>query len=152
MEYFTNKAEAFYREIRKAEIYAAETVSYLDNFNGVFPAAENALYVFDVIPETFSRKIPTKKKNGNYFFDADMGFPLLDLKKYNVDKLFSELNKQGFAVVLVSNVQKTIVGNDRFPLTVEIIDNIKDDNSGDDEYAISITGETLIHPKIKDLL
>lgn len=147
MEHFKNKSEKFFREIREIEIHAAADVTYQDNYNSVFPARENALYVFDIIPETFERKIPTKTNNGNYFFDTDCGFPLLDLSKHNVDELFQNLNRQGFAVVFISNTQKTLVGNDRFPLTVQIIDNVKDDNSGNDEYSISITGGTILYPK-----
>ena len=151
MEYFKNKSEPFFREIRKIEIYDVANVSYQNNFDNIFPDPGTAMHIFEIIPETFIRKIPTKKMAGNYYFDADLGFPLLDMKKENVDQLFADFNRKGFSVVLVSNTQKTLIGNDRFPLTVEIIDNVKDDASGNDEYSISITGETILYPKFLNI-
>ena len=52
---------------------------------------------------------------------------------------------------MISNTEKMLVGNDREPLTIEVLDNKKDDNSGTDEYNISITGETILTPKILNL-
>ena len=147
MGYFKNKSEPFFREIRRIEIYDASAVTFENNFQNIFPDPKLAKHVFDVIPETFTRKIPTKKSSGSYSFEPDFGFPLLDMSKVNVDILFADFNREGFAVVLVSNMQKTLIGNDQEPLIVEIIDNVKDDNSGNDEYSISITGSTIIYPK-----
>lgn len=147
MEYFKNKAESFFREIRKIEIYEASVVSYESNFNNQFPNPAAALKIFEIIPETFTRKIPTKKSAGNYYYDVDLGFPLLDMTEENVNQLYDDFNRQGFAVVLVSNFQKTLLGNKRFPLTIEVLDNINDDASGNDEFSISITGDTILAPK-----
>lgn len=151
MEHFPNKSESFYREIRKIEIYSAGTVSYMDNFYGAFPLPGSAVYIFDVIPQEFSRKIPRKKKDGDYFHEIDLGFPLLDMSESAVAKYQDYFNKQEFAAVLVSNTAKTLLGNDREPLKIEVLDNIKDDASGSDEFYLSITGETIIAPKIKDI-
>lgn len=151
MEYFKNKSESFFREIRSIEIYKAEDISYNDNLNAVFPLLQDPLYKFDIVAETFDRNLKTKKKDGNYFFDIDLGFPLLDLSKAIIDKCYEEFNKKGFAIVLISNVEKMMLGNDSEPLTVEFIDNKKDDNSGNDDCNFSITGQTIISPKIQNL-
>ena len=148
MEYFNNKSETFFREIRKIEIYETSAVSYEDNFAGNFPDSEDIKYVFDIVPEDFSRKIARKTRNGNYFHDIDLGFPLLKMDKTNVEKYQEYFNKEKFAVVLISNSDKMMFGNDREPLKIEVLDNRKDNNSGNDEYYLSITGETIINPKI----
>ncbi len=151
MEHFKNKSESFYREIRTIEIYHASSVSYLENFNGIFPNPESALYVFDIVPESYSRKISTKTRNGNYLTEIDLSFPLLDLSAENLAKCYYYFNKREFLVVLNSNVEKTIFGNSREKMKIEFIDNKSDDNSGNDEYTISISGQTIIKPKIIEL-
>ena len=151
MEYFKNISENFFREIRKIEIYSSDSVSYLDNYSGVFPSPDLMLYAFDITPDDFSRKIPRKKRNGNYFHDIDLGFPLRKLDPANVEKYQTYFNQQKFAVVLISNTERTLLGNARHPLTIEVLDNKKDDNSGTDEYNLSITGESLLTPKVISL-
>ena len=75
----------------------------------------------------------------------------MKIKKEDVEKYQSYFNERKFAVVVISNTEKMLVGNDREPLTIEVLDNKKDDNSGTDEYNISITGETILTPKILNL-
>jgi len=151
MEHFPNKSESFYREIRKIEIYNAADAKFMESLVGIFPDPATALYIFDVIPQEFSRKIPRKKKDGDYFHEVDLGFPLLDMSEAAVAKYQAYFNRQEFAVGLISNTAKTLLGNDREPLTIEVLDNIKDDASGSDEFYLSITGETIIAPKIRDI-
>lgn len=148
MEQFNNKAENFYREIRSIEIYDAKDYDFTQNMLGNFPNINNLLYSFEIIPEDFERKISRKTKDGNYYHDIEIGFPLLKMDKTNVDKYQNYFNKKGFCVVLVSNVDKTALGNSREPLKIEMLDNRKDDNSGKDEYYMSITGETIINPVV----
>ena len=152
MEHFNNKAESFYREIRRIEIYQASDISYIDNFQGIFPDSNLCLYKFDITtPESFTPKILTKTQNGNYFTDIDISFSLLDLSKDNIDKCYEYFNKKKFAIVLISNIEKMLLGNDREKLKVEFIDGKKNDASGSDECYISITGDTIINPKIQNL-
>ena len=151
MEHFPNKAESFYREIRSIEIYNASDVSYIDNFKGIFPNSNLCLYKFEIVPETFSPKILTKTQNGNYFTDIDISFSLLDLSKDNIDKCYQYFNKKNFSIVQNSNVEKMLLGNEKEKLKVEFIDGKKNDSSGSDECFISITGDTIIFPKIIEL-
>lgn len=151
MEHFTNKAESFFREIRSIEIYNASDISYINNFNGIFPDPEIALYKFDIVPESFARKISTKTQNGNYFYDIDVSFPLLDMSASSIFKCYAYFNRKAFAIVLISNTEKMQLGNQREMVKVEIIDNKKDDNSGTDEYTIAISGDTIITPKIQNI-
>ncbi|MDR2205774.1 MAG: hypothetical protein LBE36_06440 [Flavobacteriaceae bacterium] len=151
MEQFNNKSETFFREIRKIEIYKSETVQYIDNYNGVFPNSNTALYVFDVVPDSFSREIKRKKTADNYYHEINIEFPLLKIDTANVGKYQSYFNDKKFAVILISNTEKTLLGNHREPLTIEIFDEKTDDNSGNDKYILSITGETIINPKLQNL-
>lgn len=152
MEKFSNRSESFFREIRKIDIYPAESSSYIHNFNGIFPNIDDILYTFDVVPEDYERKISTKTSDGNYLYDVDLGFPLLNISIENREKLYEYFNKKEFAVVLVSNTEKMLLGNEREPLSIEVIDGIKDNNSGTDQVNISITGKTIIPPKIKEII
>ena len=152
MEHFTNKSESFYREIRSIEIYNASDVSYIDNFQGIFPDSNLCVYKFDITtPESFTPKILTKTQNGNYFTDIDISFSLLDLSKDNIDKCYEYFNKKNFSIVLISNIEKMLLGNEKEKLKVEFIDGKKNDASGSDECFISITGDTIINPKIQNL-
>lgn len=149
MEYFKNESESFFREVRSIEIYAASAVKYINVFNGIFPDPKTALYKFDIVPESYSRGISTKTQNGNYFTDIDVSFPVLDMSKSTYDKSHKYFNKKKFAIVLNSNTEKMLLGNDREKIKIEFIDNKKDDNSGNDEFTITLSGDTIIKPQIQ---
>lgn len=151
MEHFKNESESFYREIRSIEIYKAADVKYIDVFNEIFPDPKIALYKFNIVPESYSRGILTKTQNGNYFTDIDVSFPVLDMSKSTYDKCRKYFNKKKFAVVLNSNTEKMLIGNEREKIKIEFLDNKKDDNSGNDEYSIAVSGDTIIKPQIQSL-
>lgn len=151
MEEFKNQSESFFREVRSIEIYRASDVSYINAFNGVFPDRIKALYVFKIVPETLSRGINSKRRIGNDFTEVDISFPLLDLSPENIKKCEKYFNRKGFAVIEVTNIDKILYGNSRESLKIDFIDNRLNNNSGDDEYTIAISGETIIKPKIQNL-
>ena len=151
MELIFNKIENFFREIRSIEIYNSKDILYINAYNGIFPFKTKALYIFEVSPEAFSRKLSSKTRNGNQFTEIDINFPLLDMSIENVEKFQKAFNRKEFAVVLVANTVKTLIGNSMEPLKIDFIDNKNDDNSGNDEYTIAISGETLLKPKINTL-
>jgi hypothetical protein len=151
MEEFKNQSESFFREVRSIEIYRASDVSYINAFNGVFPDPIKVLYVFHLVPETLSRSISSKRRLGNDFTVVDVNFPVLDLSSENIKKCEEYFNRKGFAVIEVTNVDKILYGNSRESLKIDFIDNRLNNNSGDDEYTIVISGETIIKPKIQDL-
>lgn len=146
MERLKNRAEDFYREIRKVEIYFATTVKYTDQYENSFPNPQKAQYIIDVEPESFRRNLILKKRRGNYFTSIDLSFLLLDLRPQLRNQLKEKFDQKNFAVVLTSNTEKMMLGNDREPLTIDLIDNIKDNNRGLDHYSISISGETILSP------
>lgn len=151
MERYKNKPDNFIREVRLVEIYNSVLVSFEDAFNGVFPDPESAMYSFAINPENFQRKIPTKTQQSNYFYDAEFTISLYIFKGVDVEHLYENLNKKEFAVVLYTNTDKVLLGNYRESMKVEFIDGVKDDGSGNDEYILSISGDSIISPKIKNL-
>ncbi|WP_313373742.1 hypothetical protein [Chishuiella sp.] len=147
MKYFDNKSESFFREIRKVIIYKASSINYINNLRGTIPQLMNAIYSFEVVPESFSYKIATKTQNKNYLFELEVNFPLLDLSIETVDFCFDSFNRDDFAIVFQTNSDQLLFGNDREPIKVEFIDNKKLDNSGNDEYTIALSGKSIIKPK-----
>lgn len=146
MDLIKNRSESFFREIRMIEIYKSSSLSYIDNFNGRFPL--NPVFSFEIsVPETFDRNIDTKQRNKNTYFPIEVSFPLLDLSLKLREILYESLNRKGFMIVLYSNTEKMALGNVDEDLAVYFIDNIKDNNSGEDQFTISVTGETIIPPK-----
>ena len=74
---------------------------------------------------------------------------LVDLTIENRDRWYEEFNKfNEFAVILVSNTEMTMLGNDRFPLSITVTDNMKDDGSGTDSFSLNIYGDTIIEPRL----
>jgi len=144
MENISNKLENFVREIRNIEIYQSSALSFSDNMKGNLPNADDLQYVFKVNPEDFERKLPTKRQDGNNYFEVDVNFPLLAMTKANRDSLYEKFNRKGFCVVLVSNTESMVLGNDREPLGIDFLDGIKDNASGNNQFNISVTGKTLI--------
>ena len=151
MEEFKNQSESFFREVRSIEIYRSSDVSYINAFNGVFPNRSKALYIFNVVPETLSRDVNSKRRIGNDFTVVDISFPFLDLSPENIKKCEEYFNRKGFVIIEVTNADKILYGNSREPLQIDFIDNRVNNNSGDDEYTIAISGETIIKPKIQNL-
>lgn len=147
MKHFENKSESFFREIRKVIIYKASSINYINNLQGVIPQLMNAIYSFEVVPESFSYKMATKTQNKNYLFELEVNFPLLDLSFETVDFCFDSFNGDDFAIVFQTNSDQLLFGNDREPIKVEFIDNKKLDNSGNDEYTIALSGKSIIKPK-----
>lgn len=151
MEEFKNQSESFFREVRSIEIYRSSDVPYINAFNGVFPNRSKALYIFKIVPETLSRGVGSKRRLKNDFTSIDISFPLLDLSQENIKKCEEYFNRKGFVIIEVTNADKILYGNSREPLQIDFIDNRLNNNSGDDEYTIAISGETIIKPKISDL-
>lgn len=145
-----NVSEKFFREIRMVQIYLAEEYPYLQNYLGEKPTV-NPAFSFVVVPESFSHKIPTKIKNGSYYYEVDLGFSLNELAPVLRDNLYRELNQKKFAIGLISNVEEIYLGNDRETMTVQITDDLRNNNSGDDQFYISLFGETIIPPKAKNI-
>lgn len=146
MEQIYNIGEDFYREIRCIEIYHANKINYIDQYNGVFPNPEDAMYKISITPESFKRGVSTKLRNGNYYTDIDTSFPIYELKKELRKQMGHRFNRKGFAIVLYANTEKIMLGNDREPLTVKFLDNIKDNNTGTDNCTITILGESILTP------
>ncbi len=151
MNYFHNKSESFFREIREMFIYKSSDIKYIDNLNGLIPIYSKAICGYSVVPESFAYKMATKTQNANYLYELDCNFPLLDLSDESIYYGFNSLNKEEFAVVFITNTAQLLFGNDREPIKVEFIDNSKNDNSGNDEYTIAISGKSIIQPKFKSL-
>ena len=151
MERIKNQAEKFYREIRSVEIYDAKSIPYIDVYNGIFPNNSTALYIFNVTPETLVQNITTKRVNKNDLTEYDITFSLLDLAKVTIETCEKNLNKKDFAIVMESNVEKILFGNDIETIRVDFIDNKKNDGSGEDECTISIIGQSIIKPKIFEI-
>lgn len=147
MPKFENKSESLFREIRKVIVYPASAFTYVNNLQGIFPQESNMLCSFNVIPENFSIKIATKTQNKNYFYELEANFPLLDLSDSTITYCFKHFNREDFVVVFETNTEQIIFGNDREQLKIEIIDNEKLNNSGDDEFTIVISGKSIIYPK-----
>lgn len=149
MQNYHNTPEDFFRELTGILIYDKEKISYIDQYNDKFPSPQDASHKFRVLPGSANRSIPTKLNNRNTIYSPDISFPVVDLSVNNRDKLYDDFNIfEAFAVVLVSNTEMMMLGNDRFPLSITVTDNIKDDGSGSDSFSINISGDTILPPSV----
>lgn len=149
MQNYHNTPEDFFRELKGVLIYNKDQISYIDQLNDKFPSPDDALYKFKVLPTSGSRAIPTKLNNRNILYTPDVSFPLVDLTIKNRNEWYSQFNVfDNFAVVLVSNTEMMMVGNDLFPMSVTVTDNIKDDGSGNDSFSLNISGDTILPPSV----
>lgn len=149
MQNYNNTPEDFFRELNGILIYDKDQISYIDQLNDKFPLPEDALYKFRVLPGSGNRSIPTKLNNRNILYIPDISFPLVDLTVKNRTEWYSNFNVfDQFAVVLVSNTEMMMLGNDLFPLSITVTDNIKDDGSGNDSFSMNISGSTILPPSV----
>lgn len=149
MQNYCNKPEDFFRELKGILIYDKAQISYIDQIKGKFPQPDEAKFKFSVLPGDASRKIPTKTISGNVYYQPDITISLVDLTVKNRDEWYENFNKfNQFAVVLVSNTEMMMLGNDRFPLSITVTDNLNDDGSGSDSFSLNIYGDTIIAPTV----
>lgn len=149
MQKYCNIPEEFFRELKGILIYQKEQVPYIDQLKGKFPQPDEALYQFRVLPGDAGRKIPTKFQAGNVYYSPDITVSLVDLTVKNRTEWYTYFNKfNEFAVVLVSNTEMMMLGNNLFPLNITVNDNIMDDGFGTDNFQLNVYGDTILEPII----
>ncbi|MGD1319543.1 hypothetical protein [Chryseobacterium sp. 2R14A] len=149
MQNFTNIPENFIRELKGILVFDKSKISYLHQLAGKFPNPEEALYKYCVLPGDASRSIATNNTAGNISYSPDISVSLVDLTVANREHWYEELNRfNKFAVILISNTEMMMLGNDRFPLSITVSDAISDDGSGSDSFTLRVFGETIIEPKV----
>ncbi|WP_300685502.1 hypothetical protein [Chryseobacterium sp.] len=153
MQNYNNIPEDFFRELTGVLIYDNNKISYIDQLNNKFPNPEDATHKFKILPGSANRSIPTKLINRNIIYSPDISFPFVDLSVKNRDHLYEDFNIfDQFAVVLVSNTEMMMLGNDRFPLSISVTDNVKDDGSGNDSFSLNISGDTILPPSVYKII
>lgn len=149
MQNFTNLPENFIRELKGILVFDKSKITYLGQLSGKFPNPEEALYKYCVLPDDASRSIGTNIEAGNVSYSPDISISLVDLTVANREQWYEELNRfNQFAVILVSNSEMMMLGNDRFPLSITVSDNISDNGSGTDSFIMRIFGDTIIAPVV----
>jgi len=153
MQNYCNKPEDFFRELKGILIYDKNQISYIDQLKGKFPQPDDAQFKFSVLPGDASRKIPTKLLSGNIYYQPDITISLVDLAVKNRDEWYESFNiLNEFAVVLVSNTEMMMLGNDRFPMSITVNDNINDEGSGNDSFSLNIYGDTILAPSVYKII
>ncbi len=153
MQSFTNRPESFIRELTGILIFDKLKISYLDQLRGKFPDPEEALYKYKVLPDDVDRSIPTQFAAGNPYYSPDITISLVDLTVANREQWYDNFNRfNAFVVILVSNTEMMMLGNDRFPLNITVSDNMTDDGSGTDYFSLRIYGDTIIPPKVHKIV
>ncbi|MFL9835007.1 hypothetical protein [Chryseobacterium terrae] len=153
MQNFTNIPENFFRELRGILVFDKTKISYLNQLAGKFPKPDEALYKYCVLSGDASRSIPTNNVAGNASYAPDISVSLVNLSVQNREDWYEKLNRfNSFAVILISNTEMMMLGNDRFPLSITVNDNIADNGSGDDSFILRIFGETIIEPKVYKII
>jgi len=153
MQSFTNRPESFIRELTGILIFDKSKMSYLDQLRGKFPDPDDALYRYKVLPDDVDRSIPTQFAGGNPYYSPDITISLVDLTVANREQWYDNFNRfNTFAVILVSNTEMMMLGNDRFPLNITVSDNMTDDGSGTDYFSLRIYGDTIIQPKVHKIV
>ena len=80
--------------------------------NKEYLSAEPKIIFKNIVPEDFDRSIKRKSKNGNTFFEVDLSFNLHSMNPMDIITYSVLLNKKGFAIRLVTNVDSMILGNE----------------------------------------
>ncbi|AQY22665.1 hypothetical protein OKE68_11340 [Riemerella anatipestifer] len=140
-----NTPDNIFREIRNVEIYRASDVKFTDIISRSTINAVPLIVMESIIPEDFNKNIKKKYTADNEYYDIDINYSLYT-DSANLNSLSELLGKRKFAIKLITNVDKLWLGNDREPLTIDLQDGNKDDNSGNDKHEVSIYGTTILKP------
>lgn len=143
MEIINNKVDNLFREIRSVRFYDAENYPFSHQFKGKDISAEALLEIKNIIPEDFDRNIKPKQSNGNRYFELDCTFSIYNIEPKERATLERLLNRKQFSIQLFSNEERTIFGNSAEPLEVNVIDGIKENNTGTDAFFINIKGDSI---------
>lgn len=142
-----NTPEDFVREARYLLIYDAKNFSFNENFRGIEQPSSQELLKIDIPAPTLQRQISLKEKDQNDFFDIKLQFSFFDLDFKYRNILYSFHKRRKYTIVLFSNTEMMILGNDREPMSISIQDHISDNTLGKDAFQITITGQSIIFPK-----
>lgn len=146
-----NRIDNLFREVRKISFYNAIEYTFSQNYLRNELLSSPVVVVENIIPEGFERNIKIKKTGRNICYDVNCSVIINGLKADDLKIWYLLLNRKGFVVEIESNEEITIIGNSNEPMSVDIIDNIKEDNSGNDSVVINFYGQTIIEPWIKPL-
>lgn len=145
-----NIPESFTREIRYLLIYDASILSFNDNYKGLYPPTDSYLVKLPIRAiKGFKRNFSLKKQNKNKYFKINFVTQFFDLTFENTQDLYALDKDRAYLIVAVSNKEMMVLGNDRERLSIDIVDKIKDNGSGQDYFSINIKGETIIYPQLR---
>lgn len=151
METINNKIDNLFREIRSVKIYKASQYLFSSNFSRTPITTEPIITINNIIPGDFERSIKQKKDRNNRFYEIDCSIMIYSITAESVNNWNTILNQKDFVVEFISNEESTIIGNQKEPLTIDVVDDIKENDTGTDAIVISIYGSTIIEPWIKPL-
>lgn len=151
MEIINNKIDNLFREIRSVKIYRASQYLFSSNFSRAPISAEPIITINNIIPVDFDRSIKQKKEGNNRFYEIDCSIMIYSITAESVSNWNTILNQKDFVVEFISNEESTLIGNQKEPLTIDVVDDIKENDTGTDAIVFSIHGSTIIEPWIKTL-
>lgn len=149
-----------FREIKKIYIFSNYVLSSVyfydkttDSQYAIYEIeTSNILVINNVIPEDFHKSIVTKSVNGNIYYEINISIDLYDLHKDKILEINELFNKKGFGICYETQDEQYVIGNEDEALSINIIDNIKENGRGEDYITIAISGETIYRPIIHTII
>ena len=149
-----------FREIKKIYIFSNYVLSSVyfydkttDSQYAIYEIeTSNILVINNVIPEDFHKSIVTKSVNGNIYYEVNISIDLYDLHKDKILEINELFNKKGFGICYETQEEQYVIGNEDEALSINIIDNIKENGRGEDYITIAISGETIYRPIIHTII
>ncbi len=142
-----NIPDAFIREVKRIHIYDSKAYFFsLYKTTSWPPTVERRCVIKNLQPSSYKRKIQSKTESHNEYLKFDITFPIFDLS-HQTRQLLSSLKGKKHLVVLESNEDAILLGNEREPLSIFIHDALKDNGAGKDYFLLNIKGTSILSPK-----
>lgn len=145
---FCNIPEIITRAAISLLFFDKDKFTFNQNLKGEFPNVNDYLFsirIQDV--KGFKRDVSFKEKNRNRYTEIKIVADYFPVKNKDFNKLQRFEKKNAYVVVLVTNDDLQVFGNDEEPMTFRIDDKIKDNSSGDDYYEMIVEGATTVRPQ-----
>lgn len=136
----------FYREIKSIEIFPATSISGYDyfSFNGVL---ENPMAtISNILPSNYDESVKIKSHSNNEYHNISINLDLDFSDLRESEEISKILGKRRFLVKINTNLDSLILGNSMEPLTIELQNHFKNNNSGENHFTLSIYGTTIFKP------
>lgn len=145
---YCNQPETQTREARWLVFFDKDKLTFNQNLKGELPPMEDFLFKVRVnVVSKFGRKTNRKQKAFNPYIDVKLVEAFFPVKSNDIKELEGFEQRKAYVVLLITNDDIQVFGNELEPMSFRIEDKVADNGSGVDHHLLIVEGATTIKTK-----